>query len=146
MTIYTCTEGAVLLYHLPKKPPGKALPQPRSHLPSRSPARDPAVDGQPRWWAAPSSRRPNPPRFPRGETVLRRPAAPGARAPPARHPEGPAGQRDRYCTTILVLFTTAAVGAASSTSASYVPTTKPTKPKRLMAMSLAMTRGCMPSA
>ena len=75
-----------------------------------------------------------------GTRSIRCPCAPSVASGEAR------GTRDHHCTMALVPFTMAVAGAASSTSASYVPTTKPRKPKRLMAMSLAMTRGCMPSA
>lgn len=74
----------------------------------------------------------------------RRESIPSSNWPSCPQQSTQRGQGDRHCTKTLVALITVA-GVASSTSASYVPTTKPTKPMRLMATSLAMTRGCMPS-
>lgn len=147
MSIYTGAEGAVFLYHLPKKPPRKALPQPQAGsapCPARAQRKDPAAAGT---MGSPVLSQTKPTTFPqrRGGT------SPGDQQHlvpvcPQHSVRRGGGQGDRHCTIALVAFTMVVAGAASSTSASYVPTTNPTKPKRLMAMSLAMTRGCMPSA
>lgn len=55
------------------------------------------------------------------------------------HPDG-------YAKALVELIKMGAMlGCISSARATYVPTTKPTKPRMLIRVSLAMVRGLMPS-